>query len=442
MRVHPLARVRVRVTLAATLAALIVAFLGSVLFVRSLTANLETSLESSACTEIGVVAAQLKAGTTPDRAVLSSRQDVIVQLVGADGIVIAVDHPRLQQALRTTTGISRGVRVGGMEDRYFVVAKRIKNGQLIVVGRSQQQVEDARATTVTLLLISVPSGLALLMVAVWLAVGRALRPVETMRRAADTITSAHLDRRLAVPHGGDEIPRLARTLNEMLDRIDASQTRQRQFVSDASHELRSPLAAIRQLAEVARDYPDHEEPGALARDVLAEEQRMEELVGALLVLARIDDGAGPADEPVDLDDVVLTEARRMGGNDGPALDVSGVSAGQVVGSPVLLGQVVRNLLGNALRHARTRVTVTLRETDGRVVLTVDDDGNGVPAAERERVFERFVRLDESRTRDAGGSGLGLAIVRTVTTSLHGTVVVEEAPGGGARFVVSLPRAGG
>ena len=178
----------------------------------------------------------------------------------------------------------------------------------------------------------------------WVSVGRALRPVEAMRREAAVITSAHLDRRLPITPGDDEIPRLARTLNEMLDRIDASQRLQRQFVSDASHELRSPLTTLRQLAEVAQGYPGRVVTADLAADVLAEEQRMEDLVNALLVLARLDDApAARDDRPVDLDDLVLMEARRQR-NGGARIDVSGVSAGQVAGHPVLLGQAVRNLL--------------------------------------------------------------------------------------------------
>jgi signal transduction histidine kinase len=176
----------------------------------------------------------------------------------------------------------------------------------------------------------------------------------------------------------------------------------------------------------------------LAADVLAEEQRMEDLVNALLVLARLDDApAARDDRPVDLDDLVLMEARRQRSG-GARIDVSGVSAGQVAGHPVLLGQAVRNLLANAVRHARGRVTVTLDERDDRVLLVVDDDGPGIPEEERSRVLERFVRLDESRTRDDGGAGLGLAIVSKVVESSGGTVVVGEAPGGGARLTVSLP----
>jgi signal transduction histidine kinase len=169
---------------------------------------------------------------------------------------------------------------------------------------------------------------------------------------------------------------------------------------------------------------------------------MESLVDALLLLARLDDSVAPVESrDVDLDDLVLADVDRLAPAGCPVeVDVSHVSAGQVHGSPILLAQVVHNLLGNAVRHARARVAVSLREWDGRVELTVDDDGIGVPSDQRERVFERFVRLDEARARDAGGAGLGLAIVRKIVELSDGTVELGSSPLGGARFSVDLPAA--
>ena len=431
--------VRVRVTAAAMLVAIVVAALGAIIFMTLLRSALEQGLVTSARQEVASVQAQLQAGEPPAQAVVSGRNDVIVQIVSDDGRVVATDHEPVTTPLRTSPGSVRGVRVKGLEDPYVVVAEREREGAgLIAVGRSSEQVTKATRTAAILLGVSLPVALALLGITVWVSVGRALRPVEVMRREAAVITSARLDRRLPITPGDDEIPRLARTLNEMLDRIDTSQRLQRQFVSDASHELRSPLTTLRQLAEVAQGYPGRVATADLAADVLAEEQRMEDLVNALLVLARLDDAPSARDDrPVDLDDLVLMEARRQ--RDGGArIDVSGVSAGQVAGHPVLLGQAVRNLLANAVRHARDRVTVTLDEHDDRVLLVVDDNGPGIPEEERSRVFERFVRLDESRARDDGGAGLGLAIVSKVVESSGGTVVVGDAPGGGARLTVSLP----
>ncbi len=441
MRFRRLLRnVRVRVTLAATGAALAVGIIGSILFVFSLRTGMGNELRSSAEQQVQTVQAQLRQGETPEQAVATGKNDIVIQIVDDAGTIIASDHPRVLTPLLTQAGTADGVSVKRLEDRYVVVARpSLKGNALIVVGRSSEQLGHATQTATVLLTIAVPIALALLALAVWLSVGRALGPVELMRREAAKITSAHLNRRLAVSEGDDEIPRLALTLNGMLDRIDAASLLQRQFVSDASHELRSPLATMRQLAEVARDYPEGEAHVLLARDVLAEERRMEELVESLLLLSRIEDSHRSASRmAVDLDDVVLGEARRTRREGGPRIDVSGVSAGQVIAEPVLVRQVVTNLLSNAVRHARSEVRVSLQEYDDRVVLSVEDDGHGIPEDERDRVFERFVRLDESRARDAGGSGLGLAIVRKVVDDLRGTVEIAASATGGARFVVTLP----
>jgi signal transduction histidine kinase len=182
--------------------------------------------------------------------------------------------------------------------------------------------------------------------------------------------------------------------------------------------------------------------GALADDVLAESRRLEDLVGALLMLARLDDSrAVISAEPVDLDDLVLAEAGRVRDLPHLKVEVSHVSSGQVSGAPILLRQVVRNLVDNAARHATSWVGLSLQENDGWVELTVEDDGDGIPAPDRDRVFERFVRLDSARAREEGGAGLGLAIVRNIVETAHGTVRVDDSPAGGARFTVRLPSAG-
>lgn len=436
----PLSHVRVRVTAAALLVAVVVGGVGSLLFIRSLRSTIEHDLVSSSLQQVQAVQAQLDHGETYEQAVVSGKNDVLVQVVDPQGTVVATDHPRVDTPLARAPGTTRGVRVKGLTDAYVVVARRQRGtSMLIAVGHSAEGVRAATDATGVLLATTLPVAIGLLAVTVWLAVGRALRPVEAMRVEASAITTAHAERRLAEPDGDDEIPRLARTLNDMLDRIDASHRSQRQFVSDASHELKSPLAALRQLAEVARDYPDRIDGPALASDVLAEEQRMEELVSALLLLARLDDADLGQAPTTDLDDVVLAEVRRARtARPQVQIDPSRVGAAQVEGDPVLLGQLVANLLSNAVRHAKDRVVVTLAESGDQAVLLVEDDGPGVPPAERERVFERFVRLDDARTRDAGGSGLGLAIVAKIVAELGGAVTVEGSEAGGAAFRVTLP----
>ncbi|MFQ5556810.1 MAG: ATP-binding protein [Acidimicrobiales bacterium] len=272
----------------------------------------------------------------------------------------------------------------------------------------------------------------------WLLAGRALRPVAEITARTSEITSGTLDERVPEPGTGDEIDRLARTVNGMLDRLEVDDQRLRQFVSDASHELRSPVAVLRTEAEVALQRPDSTTVDELARGVLGEVGRLQRIVEDLLVLARREEGRPPAPaEPLDLDDVLLAEATRKRA---VAMDVSAVSGGRVrIGSDAATGMIA-HLLDNAARHAASRVVVGLRtEPDGATVtLWVDDDGPGVAPAERERVFERFTRLEAARTRDTGGAGLGLAVVKATTEDLGGSVTVVDSPLGGARFVVHLP----
>ena len=438
MRRRGEASVRVRLTAAASPPCCWPRVIGACLFLQVLR-TMEAGLITTGRQDVADIYAQLTRGATPDQVGTRPEDDVVVQLIGARGRVLA-----------GAAGGPVADRAGGPPPRLGARARRPVHRRLqpscprrpvhlVVAGRSTEQVD--RATTIALWLLTgaVPAALVLVGLTIWLSVGRALRPVEAVRREADEITSAHLDRRVPTPPGNDEIARLASTINAMLDRIGESHRHQRQFVSDASHELRSPLASIRQTVEVARGYPDKMTMSDLTDAVLEESTRLEGLVNALLLLARLDDDKrAVTPELVDLDDVVLLEASRVTPRPGVAVDVSHVSAGQVHGRAVFLRQVVRNLIDNAVRHARRRVAVSVQEEGGDVLLTVDDDGDGIPPAERDRVFERFVRLDDARAREEGGAGLGLAIVRSFVESSGGTVQVGDAPCGGARFVVRLP----
>ncbi|MDN4641719.1 HAMP domain-containing sensor histidine kinase [Agreia sp. PsM10] len=309
----------------------------------------------------------------------------------------------------------------------------------ILVGRSLATVDGTISTVVGLLAAAVPLLLIVLAVTIWFVVGRALRPVDRMRQQVDEVTASSLDRRVADPGTDDEVGRLAHTMNRMLQRLDDSRRSQNRFISDASHELKSPLASLRQYAEVARAHPDRISPDELSTAVLDEGARLEGLVQGMLVLAKADERmlTRPA-TPVDLDDIVFAEAKRLRGSTSLTVDSGAVGAAQLHGDATLLSQLVRNLVDNAARHATTTVSLAVRvDADGTVALVVDDDGAGVPEADRDRVFERFVRLDEARARDGGGSGLGLAIVREIAAAHGGTVAVERGAGGGARFVVRL-----
>ncbi len=272
----------------------------------------------------------------------------------------------------------------------------------------------------------------------WFAVGRALAPVEAIRREVDEISAAQLHRRVPQPKADDEIGRLAATMNRMLERLESARNSQRRFVSDASHELRSPITTIRQHAEVALAHPDRVTAAELAEVVLAEQQRMQRLVEDLLLLARADEHVPLTRAAVDLDDLAFEEGHRLRSTTSKRVDTSGVNAVRVQGDADALRRMVRNVGENAVRHASSRVDVTLVERGEEVVLTIDDDGPGIPATERARVLQRFVRLDEARSRDEGGSGLGLSIVDEVVRAHGGSMSIEQSPLGGARIVITLP----
>jgi signal transduction histidine kinase len=263
----------------------------------------------------------------------------------------------------------------------------------------------------------------------WVVTGRALHPVEAMRLEAESISDSTLHRRVPEPPTTDEVGRLARTLNAMLDRLEASAERQRRFVADASHELRTPVATLRTELEVASLAGDEDGLRRAVEGALAEEARLEALLADLLLLASVEESPAGAGELVDLAAVATADAERP-----RRVPVSVEGSGQVIGSPRQVEQAVRNLVDNAARHATSAVTVTVEGSQ----VVVDDDGPGVPDADRDRIFERFTRLDEGRTRDEGGSGLGLSIVQAVAGGHGGTVTVERSPTlGGARFTLAL-----
>ena len=317
-------------------------------------------------------------------------------------------------------------------------AVRTESGPATLVAASPY--EEIRRSTDALrrgLAVAVPLLIALIALGAWVIAGRALRPVEAITGRVEAITATTLDGRVPDPGTDDEVGHLARTMNAMLERLEESAATQRQFVADASHELRSPVAVIRAQLEVAQQSPDEADWPAVADRVLAEDARLDAVVGDLLTLARAESVPLAATwVAVDLDDVVLTQAAR---DRAAPVDTSQVQPVRLQADPTGLDRLVGHLLDNATRHG-DHVTVTLAAVDGEAALTIDDDGAGVPAADRERVFERFTRLDESRSRDGGGAGLGLAVVRRVAERHGGTVTVCDGPGGGARFQVRLPRA--
>ncbi|ROS30581.1 HAMP domain-containing sensor histidine kinase [Cellulomonas sp. PhB150] len=306
-----------------------------------------------------------------------------------------------------------------------------------------QQSYESGAETVTdaaqALLVAVPLLVLLVGALAFVLTGRALRPVEKIRARTAQISHTDLGMRVDVPSTGDEVARLAVTLNEMLERLDDAQRVQDQFVADASHELRSPLAAVRVELEVAARRPGEVDWATTLASLRGSNARMEALVDDLLVLSRASESSAvDRGQEVDLDEIVerVGFAART-----PSLSVEVRSSPvRARGSAPELERVVQNLVENACRHASSRVRLTVRSDAGEAVVEVDDDGSGIPEADRSRVFDRFVRLDEGRARAAGGAGLGLAIVAGIVGSHSGSVHVVTSDLGGTRVVVRVPLA--
>lgn len=297
--------------------------------------------------------------------------------------------------------------------------------------------DEATAALKSSLSVGIPVVVALFGLTVWFLVGRTLRPVEAIRAEVETFGEGRWDGRVPEPGTGDEIDRLARTMNDMLRRLERSAERQRRFVGDASHELRIPLTRLRTAIDVARADPSVDRDGVLA-ETLVELVELSALVEDLLALARLDDGREIRRVEVDLDVVVTRVLSPYRERTGISIDGSGITAARTMGDERLLSRAVDNLVRNAVRHADSVVLVTTTTTTGGAAVVVADDGPGIPAGDRERVFERFARLDDARSRDDGGTGLGLAISREVVRRHGGRLTVDRAPAGGARFTLLLP----
>jgi signal transduction histidine kinase len=441
-----LSSVKTRTSLGAMVVVAIALLIGAAALVFVVRDNLQDAAETAGEHRAKDLAAQIKSSGPPQLRLGgkgdTEPDDVVWQIFDENDVVVSASQALLQPLPDKDEDI---VVLPGEDDRYYIETKKAKSkGEryLVIVAVSLDDVDDATEALIAPLAIGLPLLLAIVGVTTWLVASRALNPVERIRREVELITGASLDRRVFEPLSGDEIERLARTMNQMLGRVQESRDRQQQFVADASHELRSPLASLRQAAEVVHAHPGAMDEGELAETVLAESVRMQQLVDQLLLLTR--NGEGRAHVPrvdVDVDDLALTEASRIA-RTGLSVDTTGVAAGRVHGDAIALGQVVRNLMDNAARHAHEQVRVAVRDSGidhgNNVAIIVEDDGPGIPESDRQRVFERFVRLDEARARDVGGSGLGLAIVREVVAGHGGSVEIDDSPLGGARFTVLLP----
>ncbi|ALO66684.1 histidine kinase [Arthrobacter alpinus] len=373
-----------------------------------------------------------------------------VQIISPDGVVVASSEKSVGTTvlseLRPRPGQTLGQTVSSLQsigdtDEFLIVATGVQTstGVYTVVVASTVQVQaDTVSTVASFMLGATPLLLIVVGGSVWILVGRSLRQVERIRGQVARINARSLSERVEVPATNDEIHQLALTMNTMLDRLQVSDGEQRRFVSDASHELRSPLATISAGLEIAAADPSGEMWHELQGMLSGETARMSYLVDDLLTLAKAnDDGAHILTQDVDLDDVLDAEIRRLRSLSPHTISAS-LTPAKVTGDARRLGQVLRNVLENANRHAQSSITVSLSSGPDGVRVLIDNDGDPVPKTDRARIFERFVRLDASRSRESGGSGLGLAIAKGIMTAHHGTITASQTPAGQCRFELLLP----
>lgn len=447
-----LGSLRVRVTLSVTFVFALAMAVGAWALVQAVEGSLTDEVQADDRATLESLARSFGSTPADQLTVFVATEPVPVRLVDRRGSVgVGQGYAYPGETTFWAVGAGAASRIDGelgdaFDDDVVVSQLRVETrvGDITLVAATPiERVRNGVRSVQSALLLAVPSLVVLIGMAAWFITGRALHPVAGLTRRVGEITDSTLGERLPVPATDDEIAQLATTMNAMLDRLDEASRRQRQFVSDASHELRSPVAAIRTEVEVALLHPEGVDWAEVARGVLAEDERLAGIVDDLLTLARSDEQktAPPPLAPAGVVAVVVAEAGRARRHpvvveSPPPLDAVTVGMGADD-----LTRVVRHLLDNAARHAQSSVRVAVEEGGaGLVRVVVDDDGPGVPPGERERIFERFGRLDEARSRDAGGAGLGLAVVRRLVGRVRGRVWVEDGPLGGARFVVEVPTA--
>jgi signal transduction histidine kinase len=366
--------------------------------------------------------------------VVNDRGQVLTASIGTDRMHSILHDDELQRARKGQVVVIGGDRVGIEGDLRVVAEPTLQSPpSIVIVAAPERDTRQSLSTVAHALIVAYPLLLVTLTALAWWVVGRTLRPVEALRQGAEEISAAQVGR-LPVPDGEDEVHRLAETLNRMLDRLDAARSRQRAFVADAAHELRSPIASLRTQLDVATHLG---EPPVVA-DLSVEVDRLNRLVSDLLLLARADEGDPGLrrQEPVDLGRMLSEVAAGYAGARVPVTATADYPQ-WTLGDPAGLHRVVDNLVANAVRHAHSAVTLAVGRAADRVVFTVTDDGPGIAEADRVRVFDRFTRLDDARARDAGGTGLGLAIVRELVRMHGGTVTLGDAAPG-LRVAVALP----
>ena len=443
--------VRGRITLAATAAVAIVLALAGVAIVVLLQRDLIAGVDASARTRAQDIVA-LSGGTLPP--ILPAVQDdaSVVQVLDSGGRVLAASaNIQGESALVQPNPGQDGTQIStlsglpiGSGEHFRVLHETTgppRAQRTIVVALSLAPVDKAVQSARSLLFQVLPAALVLTALVTWLGVGRALAPVERIRRGVAEIGGGDLSKRVPLPAASDEVHRLAETMNAMLDRLETSAGRQQRFIADASHELRSPLANMQASLEVALARQDLDLWAETGQDLQGEYDRMQHLVEDLLLLARLDGRIPLAHDEVDLDDVVHEEAERLRRHTEVSVHVVPLPALRVRGDGPRLAQVVGNLADNAASHAATTVSFSLHRDGDWAIVQVADDGPGVPLEHRIQIFDRFTRLDAARARDSGGSGLGLAISREIAQAHGGTLnLLPAGADSGAVFELRLPLA--
>jgi signal transduction histidine kinase len=455
---------RLRLTLLATSLLAVGLAAGALLLFTTLSVALRSSLDGAAEQSAKEVAALVDAGRLSDPLPVGGPPVSVVQVIdnqgrvlaasaGADRLVPVLDLDELARA-RAGERLSVAGERAAVDGPLRVLAEPTRSGPTVVVAVGQAGALKSERVVRTGLLVGIPVLLVVGGALTWAVVGWTLRPVEALRRGAEVVAATGGTARLPVPAADDEVRRLAVTLNGMLARLAAVRARQRAFVADAAHELRSPLASLRAQLEVARRLgPESGSFEGFVDDLLADTDRLSQLADDLLLLARLDEVGSPADGgrvaggggvtvDVRLDELAEQVVGRH--QAAPVRVVADTEPATVRGSGPSLDRALTNVVDNAVRYAASTVTVEVRNVDGTVRLLVRDDGPGVAAADRARVLERFARLDDSREAGRAGAGLGLAIVREVMRAHGGSVVLDDSSPGAAEpglmVILTLPSA--
>jgi signal transduction histidine kinase len=445
---------RARLTLIASAGLAVAAAAAALLLLGELQSSLTRAVDGNARQAAAEIAGLAAAHELPSPVpfapgtlsvqVLGPRGGVINASAQADRLVPLLPLPVARSIARTGQVVQTAGGPFGIAAPLWVAAAPATGGQVVVAAVSSAPVSDSLSAVTRAVVFGAPALFLLLATATWLVAGAALRPIEKLRRGAQEISDTAVAAALPVPESRDEVHSLAVTLNGMLARLAASQQRQRALVSDAAHELRSPIASIRTQLEVAVDHPEAVQWQHTAAGVLADTLRLARLAENLLALARLDEQSGRRDgQRVDLGELAEAVCARYAE---ARVRVKAQPFGKiiVVGDYGGLDRMLGNLVDNAVRYAGSAVTVTARADGAWALLAVADDGPGIPAAAAERVFDRFTRLDDARSREGaedGGAGLGLAIVRATAAAHGGTTWLEDAAPG-LRAMVRLPAAPG